>query len=110
MRAVVRAVKTALAGVSMIQELATWQPGAPMLSRPEARPTSDGMAVLPSMPIAPPRRDAGRAPLLAVVPPAVSAPAPQVGLRAIGQFHGYSCWPKGVMRCWSSTSTARMNG
>jgi DNA mismatch repair protein MutL len=79
---VVRAVKGALQGVSMIQELAVWTPTRtapkPVITAPAATPTLPTMAVPAAREIALP---AGPAATAGAAPPAT-------GLRAIGQFHG----------------------
>ena len=85
--AVVRAVKTALSQVQMVQDLAVWQPG------PARVAAGQPAAVLPGLTA--PHLDVTAAdpmrlpPLLAHAPATIpGAPAPQQGLRAIGQFHG----------------------
>ncbi len=78
--AVVRAVKTALAGVSMVQQLSVWNPGA---SRPPAPPTSGGTAsTLLQMDY---QVHTNTSPVPLSMP---SAPASVTGLRAVGQLHG----------------------
>ncbi|HEY3379971.1 MAG TPA: DNA mismatch repair endonuclease MutL [Armatimonadota bacterium] len=81
-----RAVKLALQATQMVQELAVWQPGPQGVSRPTSRPVDfTTPMVLPHLTPATP----GRAtPMVTDMPPAVTAPSPQTGLRAIGQFHG----------------------
>lgn len=77
---VVRAVKTALGAVSMVQDLASWQPApsGPRVSRPVLPPASSATPALPMQPeTLHPQR-----------PTTTGAVAPAVGLRAIGQFHG----------------------
>lgn len=78
--AVVRAVKTALAGVSMVQQLSVWNPGE---GRPAARPAMGNPAnTLLEMDYAV-HTHASMPPL--TVPP---APASVTGLRAVGQLYG----------------------
>ena len=77
----VRAVKTALGGVSMVQELADWGT-APGGSRPVARP--DMPSATAGLPNLPDIQSGSTAPF-AMLPAAVTAPLS--GLRAIGQFH-----------------------
>lgn len=83
--AVVRAVKTALTGVNMVQDLAVWQPrNAPAPpSRPGTQPAEP--VLLPTMAAL---ADYNRLTPLTTPPPTVGAPAPVTGLRPIGQFHG----------------------
>jgi len=82
--AVVRAVKTALTGVNMVQDLAVWQARA-TASRPNsptaARPAPQAAMTLPSLNEAP---EITRTTALTTP----QAPAPTIGLRPIGQFHG----------------------
>ncbi len=71
-----RAVKTALAGVSMLQELALGQAApAVFVARPAVLPHLDAPAN-------------GAQPTFLTAPPAAVAPPPTTGLRAVGQFHG----------------------
>jgi DNA mismatch repair protein MutL len=77
----VRAVKDALAGVSMVQELAVWQPG----KRPALQMTGSA-APTPTLPGLPDTPHARLTPLTAPAP-TPGAPLPDGGLRAIGQFH-----------------------
>jgi len=78
----VRAVKDALAGVSMVQELAVWQPGQ-RKERPPLQMTGSTapMATLPGLPETPHAR------VTSLNVPTPGAPVPEGGLRAIGQFH-----------------------
>jgi len=77
----VRALKLALGGVSMVQELAAWGT-SPGNSRPTSRPVMPS-ASLPNLPdIA-----SGQAATLTTPLPA-AVTTPMIGLRAIGQFHG----------------------
>ncbi|MHB9133395.1 MAG: DNA mismatch repair endonuclease MutL [Armatimonadota bacterium] len=84
----VRAVKAALSGVSMVQELSVWQPSASS-SRQTARPlspspTQTGPQMLPTL------GDTSRGhhgSPFATASPSVGTAGPQVGLRPIGQFH-----------------------
>jgi DNA mismatch repair protein MutL len=90
--AVAHAVKSALSGVSMVQELAMGSATPSRFARATSFPTT-GMTSTSSSPILPrlePEIPSPSAPPLAQVPPVVpvSAPASQRGLRAIGQFHG----------------------
>ncbi len=83
---VVRAVKTALGAVSMVQELAVWQP-ATGGSRPTVHggvPSPITPATLPGFAESP--GSGLSAPLSA--PPMPGYMTPATGLRAIGQFHG----------------------
>jgi DNA mismatch repair protein MutL len=84
---VVRAVKEALAGVSMIQELAVWKPGSAGVLT--GNPGS--AALQPSMQFPTPGT-AGvptGTPFASVMPsPTPTTAIPQTGLRALGQFHG----------------------
>lgn len=88
--AVVRAVKTALSATSMVQELAMWQPASPSIAKP-APFTSSVQPTTRSAPLftLPDTRESSRQPVTMpfISAPAVSAPTPQTGLRAIGQFH-----------------------
>ncbi|HEX2950964.1 MAG TPA: DNA mismatch repair endonuclease MutL [Armatimonadota bacterium] len=88
--AVVRAVKTALGAVSMVQELAMWQAAPIEGSRPVTRPVAPSYPSIPSvsLPNLGDARETVRQPLVTMPAPPVSAPTPQTGLRPIGQFHG----------------------
>ncbi len=78
--AVVRAVKTALAGVSMVQQLSVWNPGE---NRPAPRPATGNPAnTLLEMDYTA-HTQTSMPPL--TVPP---APASVTGLRAVGQLYG----------------------
>jgi DNA mismatch repair protein MutL len=72
---VVRAIKEALAGISMIRELATWRPSVP--------PTPGPRMEFPNLTPESNRYD----PLTAAFTP-VTATVSHAGLRAIGQLHG----------------------
>ena len=77
--AVVRAVKTALGGATMIQELATGEfPHVPGRTGAASSPTLPNFPTLPDGPALP----------RAAIFPAPTTAAPIAGLRAIGQFHG----------------------
>jgi len=85
---VVRAVKTALTGVNMVQNLAMWQPGAHAVHAPAApllTPPAGDPALLPEFPLS---LSATAATSPFTVPPTAGASVPHAGLRAIGQFHG----------------------
>lgn len=89
--AVVRAVKTALGAVCMVQELATWQPSLQDLNRAVSRPPSPQNSGTPAMAIALPplvHVGEGRRESLAAIPPSMGETVPQSSLRPIGQFHG----------------------
>lgn len=79
----VRAVKDALAGVSLVQELAVWQPGQRKERPPLQMTGSTSTAMLPGLPETPHARVTS---LTAPSPPVV-APLPATCLRAVGQFH-----------------------
>ena len=80
----VRAVKDALAGVSMVRELAVWQPG--QRSERPALHLSGSAAPTATLPGLPEAAHAKVTPLNSAVPTA-GAPVPAEGLRAVGQFH-----------------------
>ena len=86
---VVRAIKMALGQVSMIQELATWEPSAQNFSRATTGKAVTSMqnppVVLPSLERLSPEQ---RQQASITMPSAVSAPSSSTDLRAIGQFHG----------------------
>jgi len=77
-----RAIKTALSGVSMVQELAVWQPGQRQErpAAPTATPTATGS--LPGFTEMP-----APTPAAPIAPPSPIAIDPHSGLRPIGQFH-----------------------
>lgn len=80
---VARAVKAALGAVSMIQELAVWQPAA--------RATATvGHQPFPASPLLNlgPVAAGGAQPTLQMPAPTAGLVVPPVGLRPIGQFHG----------------------
>ncbi len=77
---VVRAVKEALAGVSMIQELAVWQPGSAAPLAGKSQPATQSTMDFPRS------ADLQSARVSALEMPA--APMQHVGLRPLGQFHG----------------------
>jgi len=76
-----RAVKDALAGVSMVRELAVWQPGQRKERPPLQMAGSAPTATLPGLP------DTQHARVTSLNTPTPGAPIPEGGLRAIGQFH-----------------------
>lgn len=78
---VLRAVKAALTGVSMAQELAVWHPAkSSRPAHPFATPSASTLPLLPES-------AQGQSVPLTAVSPRVTAPPPTVGLRAVGQFH-----------------------
>ncbi len=87
--ALVRAVKSALAGVSMVQDLAVWRAGpaamAPRSSAREAMPSVTTQPALGEMPAHGGTTSLAPANEISASPGAVP---PITGLRAIGQFHG----------------------
>ncbi|MHB9026263.1 MAG: DNA mismatch repair endonuclease MutL [Armatimonadota bacterium] len=85
---VARAVKSALGGVSMAQDLAVWQPGGLSGQRPSSHPSITPAASPQSQrPTLNLRNDDIR-PLASAQMPTSGGQAPQIGLRPIGQFHG----------------------
>ncbi len=76
-----RAVKEALGGVRLVQELSVWQPGRAARPQPAAAPAATG--TLPELPAAGPARVTP----LSWSAPALPAAPPAGGLRAIGQYH-----------------------
>jgi len=85
--AVVRAVKTALAPVNMIQELAVWGPNLPQSSRPAPAMTHASASPRLDLPL-PGAAGRAPAPLVTLPPAAAGLPVATHGVRAIGQLHG----------------------
>jgi len=84
--ALVRAVKSALAGVSMVQDLAVWRANATVVA-PHAT-TREAMPSVTTQPTFTEMPERGGAVTLGAVAASPGALPPIAGLRAIGQFHG----------------------